>query len=73
LAQCRRQDELPDYRDFFYCASVIGTSGQSADVSFVSKPMRRICSLQRILANLFSTKLLALPMNQGQYYSHGCK
>ena len=35
-------DEEPDYGDFFYFASVIGTSGQTADVSFVSKPMRRI-------------------------------
>ena len=32
-------DEHPDYGDFFYFASVIGTSGQTADVSFVTKPL----------------------------------
>ena len=32
----------PDYGDFLYFASVIGTSGQTADVSFSSRKMRRI-------------------------------
>jgi uncharacterized membrane protein len=35
-------DEQPDYGDFFYFSAVIGTSGQTADVSFATKPMRRI-------------------------------
>ena len=35
-------DEDPDYGDFFYFSAIIGTSGQTADVSFVTKPMRRI-------------------------------
>ena len=58
-------DEQPDYGDFFYFASVIGTSGQTADVSFVSKPMRRIGSLHCILAYLFNTTVLALLINIG--------
>ena len=58
-------DEDPDYGDFFYFASVIGTSGQTADVSFVSKPMRRIGSLHCILAYLFNTTVLALLINIG--------
>ena len=58
-------DEPPDYGDFFYFASVIGTSGQTADVSFVSKPMRRIGSLHCILAYLFNTTVLALLINIG--------
>ena len=58
-------DEEPDYGDFFYFASVIGTSGQTADVSFVSKPMRRIGSLHCILAYLFNTTVLALLINIG--------
>jgi uncharacterized membrane protein len=59
------EDENPGYGDFFYFASVIGTSGQTADVSFVSKPMRRIGSVHCILAYLFNTTVLALLINIG--------
>ena len=59
------EDEQPDYGDFFYFAAVIGTSGQTADVSFTSKPMRRIGSLHCILAYLFNTTVLALLINIG--------
>lgn len=59
------EDEQPDYGDFFYFAAVIGTSGQTADVSFVSKPMRRIGSIHCILAYLFNTTVLALLINIG--------
>ena len=58
-------DEQPDYGDFFYFAAVIGTSGQTADVSFVSKTMRRIGSVHCILAYLFNTTVLALLINIG--------
>jgi uncharacterized membrane protein len=57
--------EKPDYGDFFYFAAIIGTSGQTADVSFVSKPMRRIGSLHCILSYLFNTTVLALLINIG--------
>jgi uncharacterized membrane protein len=57
--------EDPDYGEFFYFAAVIGTSGQTADVSFVSKPLRRIGSLHCILAYLFNTTVLALLINIG--------
>ena len=56
-------DDAPDYGDFFYFAVVIGASGQTADVSFVSKPMRRIGSMHCILAYLFNTTVLALLIN----------
>lgn len=59
------EDEQPDYGDFFYFAAIIGTSGQTADVSFTSKPMRRIGSLHCILAYLFNTTVLALLINIG--------
>ena len=59
------EDNDPDYGDFFYFAAVIGTSGQTADVSFVSKPLRRIGSLHCILAYLFNTTVLALLINIG--------
>jgi len=58
-------DDKPDYGDFFYFASVIGTSGQTADVSFVTKPMRRIGSVHCILSYLFNTTVLALLINIG--------
>jgi uncharacterized membrane protein len=58
-------DEEPDYGDFFYFSAVIGTSGQTADVAFVTKPMRRIGSLHCILAYLFNTTVLALLINIG--------
>jgi len=57
--------QFPEYGDFFYFSSVIGTSGQTADVSFVSKPLRRIGSLHCILAYLFNTTVLALLINIG--------
>jgi uncharacterized membrane protein len=58
-------EEPPDYGDFFYFAAVIGTSGQTADVSFASKDMRRIGSVHCILAYLFNTTVLALLINIG--------
>ncbi|MGJ7555479.1 DUF1345 domain-containing protein [Variovorax sp. RB3P1] len=58
-------DDAPTYGDFFYFSAVIGTSGQTADVAFVSKPMRRIGSVHCILAYLFNTTVLALLINIG--------
>jgi uncharacterized membrane protein len=58
-------DEHPDYGDFFYFAAVIGTSGQTADISFVTKPLRRIGTLHCILSYLFNTTVLALLINIG--------
>lgn len=59
------KDDRPDYADFFYFAAVIGTSGQTADVAFVSKHMRRIGAVHCILAYLFNTIVLALLINIG--------
>jgi uncharacterized membrane protein len=56
-------DNDPDYGDFFYFSAIIGTSGQTADVPFISKPMRRIGTLHCILAYLFNTTVLALLIN----------
>lgn len=56
-------DETPDYGDFFYCACIIGTSGQTADVSFVSKPMRHVALVHSVLAFFFNTTLVALTIN----------
>jgi uncharacterized membrane protein len=58
-------DLAPDYGDFFYFAAIIGTSGQTADVAFVSRSVRRIGSVHCILAYLFNTIVLALLINIG--------
>ena len=58
-------DDAPDYGDFFYFSAVIGTSGQTADVEFIAKPMRRIGALHCVLAFLFNTTVLALLINIG--------
>jgi uncharacterized membrane protein len=53
----------PDYGDFLYFACVIGTSGQTADVSFASRSMRRTGLLHCVLAFFFNTTLVALTIN----------
>ena len=56
-------DPDPDYGDFFYFSAVIGTSGQTADVSFISRKMRRTGTVHCVLAFFFNTTLLALTIN----------
>jgi uncharacterized membrane protein len=53
----------PGYGDFLYFSCVIGTSGQTADVSFTGKQMRRTGLLHSILAFFFNTTLVALTIN----------
>lgn len=53
----------PDYLDFLYFAAVIGTSGQTADVSISGRGMRRVGMLHCVLAFLFNTSLVALTIN----------
>ncbi|HSC76044.1 MAG TPA: DUF1345 domain-containing protein [Pseudomonadales bacterium] len=55
--------ENPDYADFLYFACIIGTSGQTADVSFSSQSMRRIGMIHCVLAYAFNTTVLALTIN----------
>ncbi|MCE7530656.1 DUF1345 domain-containing protein [Polynucleobacter sp. IMCC 29146] len=54
---------LPDYADFLYFSCIIGTSAQTADVSFSSSVLRRIGTIQCILAFFFNTTILALTIN----------
>lgn len=56
-------EDLPDYSDFLYFSCIIGTSGQTADVSFTSRPMRRTGLLHCVLAFFFNTTLIALTIN----------
>ncbi|MEI7568813.1 MAG: DUF1345 domain-containing protein [Alcaligenaceae bacterium] len=53
----------PDYLDFVYFACVIGTSGQTADVSISSQPMRRVSLIHCVFAFFFNTSLIALTIN----------
>jgi uncharacterized membrane protein len=53
----------PDYSDFLYFACVIGASGQTADVSFTSRAMRRTGLVHCVLAFFFNTTLVALTIN----------
>ncbi len=56
-------EPLPDYLDFFYMACNIGTSCQTADVSFTSRYMRRIGLLHGLVSFFFNTTVLALTVN----------
>jgi uncharacterized membrane protein len=47
--------QAPNYSDFLYFSCVIGTSGQTADVSFTSRKMRRTGTVHCVLA-FFSTR-----------------
>ncbi|MCX7178671.1 MAG: DUF1345 domain-containing protein [Proteobacteria bacterium] len=53
----------PDYGDFLYFACVIGTSGQTADISLTSRTMRRTGLVHCVLAFFFNTTLVALTIN----------
>lgn len=53
----------PDYGDFLYLSCVIGTSGQTADVSFAGREMRRTGLIHSVLAFFFNTALIALAIN----------
>lgn len=55
--------EAPHYTDFLYFAFIIGTSGQTADVSFASTEMRRIGLMHCVIAYLFNATVLALMIN----------
>ena len=56
-------DDAPDYGDFLYLAGVIGTSGQTADVSLTTRAMRRLGLAHCVLAFFFNTSVLALTIN----------
>jgi uncharacterized membrane protein len=55
--------DRPRYGDFFYFAAIIGTSGQTADVSLLTTEIRRLGTLHCILSFFFNTTVLALLVN----------
>ncbi len=56
-------DDSPDYWDFLHFSIIIGVAAQTADVSFVSKRLRRIGTVHSLLAFAFNTVVLALSIN----------
>ena len=53
----------PGYGDFLHFACVIGTSGQTADISFIGSAMRPVGTVHCIVAFFFNASLIALSMN----------
>ncbi len=56
-------ETTPDYGDFLYFSCIIGTSGQTADIGFSSRSMRRVGLIHSVLAFFFNTTLVALTIN----------
>ena len=55
--------DTPDYLDFLYFSFIIGTSGQTADVSISGRKTRRIGTIHCIVAYIFNATVLALTIN----------
>lgn len=53
----------PNYTDFVYLAITIGTSGQTSDVSFSTRPMRRLATVHSVFSFAYNTALIALGIN----------
>ena len=53
----------PDYGDFLYFSVTIAVASQTADVSVVTAPMRRLVMLQSLLSFGFNTAILAFTVN----------
>ena len=56
-------DEPPDYWDFLHFAVIIGVACQTADIAFTSKRLRRLGTLQGVVAFVFNTVILAVSIN----------
>ncbi len=55
----------PSYPDFMYFACIIGTSAQTADVSFVGSSMRSLGLVHCVLAFFFNVAVIGLAINIG--------
>ena len=56
-------DGEPDYWDFLHFSIIIGVAAQTADISFVSRKLRRIGTVHSLLAYSFNTVVVALTIN----------
>lgn len=55
--------EDPDYWDFLHFAVIIGAAGQTADIAYTSKSLRRVGTLHAVAAFAFNTTVVALMIN----------
>lgn len=55
--------EAPDFWDFLHFAVIIGATAQTADISIVSKPLRRLATIHSLIAFSFNAVILALTIN----------
>jgi uncharacterized membrane protein len=55
--------ESPDFWDFLHFSAIIGATAQTADISIVSKPMRRLVTIHALVAFSFNAVILALIVN----------
>lgn len=62
------ETEKPDYFDFLYFSFIIGTSAQTADVSFTNQALRKTGLLHCVFAYFFNTSILALAINLGSSF-----
>ena len=53
----------PDYGDLLYFSVTIALASQTADVSVVTAPMRRLVMLQALVSFGFNTAILAFTVN----------
>lgn len=53
-------EDNPDYWDFVYFSLGIGATGQTADISFTSRKLRRVGTFHSVLSFFFNTAVLAL-------------
>lgn len=53
----------PDYGDFLYFSATIAVASQTADVTVVTAPMRRLVLLQSVMSFGFNTAILAFSVN----------
>jgi len=53
----------PSYFDFFHFACIIGTSAQTADITFMGPALRPVGTLHCIVAFFFNASLIALSIN----------
>ena len=57
------KDTKPDYWDFLYFATSIGSASQTSDVAITSKRMCRLVTLHAIISFFFNAVVLALTIN----------
>ena len=56
-------EKQPDYWDFLYFATVLGTTFQTSDVEIRSRVLRRTAMVQGLVAFLFNTAIIALTVS----------